>query len=185
MKKSTLDQIFAPHVDGVGYGWFIGKRLNRRVIRMSGRSPGFQCEIHRYIDDDTCVIVLSNNYSGAASFIITDLAAMVFGEPYEALAINPQLRTNPKVTDSYLGQYEGGDDFFIPKASLKVEKRGDNLAMVWSIGSTSWLAPVTDAKFYDRIFGASVTFVKGNDGKVSHMIFRIVGTDYRANKKAD
>jgi CubicO group peptidase (beta-lactamase class C family) len=182
LKKSTLDKVFTPHVEGVGYGWFVSKRLNRRVIRMSGRSPGFQCEIHRYIDDDTCVIVLSNNYSGAASFVITDLAAMVFGEPYEVLAINPQLKTDPKLIDGYLGRYEAGDDFFIPRASVRVERRGGNLAMQWSMGAVSWLAPITESKFYDRIFGSSVSFVKGENGKVSHLILRIVGTDYRANK---
>src|SRR5262245_10990103 len=63
LKKSALDKMFKPHVnDTVGYGWFIGKRLNRNVVTMSGRSPGFQGEIHRYVDDDVCVIVLSNNY---------------------------------------------------------------------------------------------------------------------------
>src|ERR1044072_1491359 len=37
LKKSTLDKIFTQHVDdAVGYGWFIGQRLNRKCIRMSG-----------------------------------------------------------------------------------------------------------------------------------------------------
>jgi CubicO group peptidase (beta-lactamase class C family) len=181
LKRSTLDRVFASHVEGVGYGWFVGRRLNRRVIRMSGRSPGFQCEIHRYVDDDTCVIVLSNNYSGAASFMITDLAAMVFGEPYEALAINPRLKTDPKVSEGYLGRYEGGEDFFVPRASITLERRDGVLAMRWSMGGVSWLVPMTETKFYDRIFGGLVTFVKDNNG-VSHLIYRSSGTDYRANK---
>ncbi|OGD39991.1 MAG: hypothetical protein A2V45_09955, partial [Candidatus Aminicenantes bacterium RBG_19FT_COMBO_58_17] len=74
LSRASLDKTFTQHVDeAVGYGWFIGRRLNRRCIRMSGRSPGFQGEIHRYINDDVCVIVLGNNYSGAASFMINDL----------------------------------------------------------------------------------------------------------------
>jgi hypothetical protein len=49
-------------------------------------------------------------------------------------------------------------------------------------GSNGWLTPMTESKFYERVFGASVTFVKDDKGKVSHLIFRISGSDYRANK---
>ncbi len=182
LKKSALDKMFTPHVEGVGYGWFIGRRLNRKVIRFSGRSPGFQCEIHRYVDDDVCVIVLSNNYSGAASFMITDLAAMVFGEPYETSSINAGAKIDSKVIDGFLGRYEGGADFFIPRASITLEKRDGNLALRWSTGAVGWLTPMTESKFYERVFGASVTFVKDDKGKVSHLIFSISGSDYRANK---
>src|SRR5262249_17833061 len=106
LKKSTLEKMFTKHVDNaVGYGWVISRRLNRNCIRMSGRSPGFQCEIQRYVDDDVCVIVLGNNYSGAASFMINDIAAIAFGEPYEAFAVNKNLKLDPKTIDSYLGRY--------------------------------------------------------------------------------
>jgi len=182
LKKSALDKMFTPHIEGAGYVGDISRRLNRKVIRFSGRSPGFQGEIQRYVDDDVCVIVLSNNYSGAASFMITDLAAMVFGEPYDTSTINAGLKIDPKVIDSYLGRYEGGADFFIPRASITVEKRDGNLAMRWSVGATGWLAPMTESKFYDRIFGASVTFVKDDKGKISHMIFNASGSESRANK---
>jgi len=182
LKKSALDKMFTPHIEDAGYGWYISRRLNRKVIRFSGRSPGFQGEIQRYVDDDVCVIILSNNYSGAASFMITDLAAMVFGEPYETSSINAGLKIDPKVIDGYLGRYEGGADFFIPRASITLEKRDDNLALRWSTGAVGWLAPMTESKFYERIFGASVTFVKDDKGKVSHLILSISGSDYRANK---
>jgi len=182
LKKSTLDVMFTPHLEGVGYGWFLGERLNRRVARMSGRSPGFQGEIHRYLDDDVCVVVLSNNYSGAASFMITDLAAMVFGEPYEILAINPGLEIDPKVLDAYLGHYRGDADFFVPGASITVESRDGHLTMKWSMGGVSWLVPMTESTFYDRSYGGRVTFVKDAAGRVSHLIYRSSGQDYRATK---
>jgi len=53
---------------------------------MNGRSPGFQCEIQRYTDDDTLVIVLGNLYSGTASPMADNLAAILFGEPYESIS---------------------------------------------------------------------------------------------------
>jgi CubicO group peptidase (beta-lactamase class C family) len=183
LKKNSLNKMFKPHADdSVGYGWFVGKRLNRNVVTMSGRSPGFQGEIHRYVDDDVCVIVLSNNYSGAASFMINDLGAIVFAEPYETLAINAKLTIDPKVMDMYLGRYQSGSDFFAPGATITAEKQDGHLVLRWSMGASSWLAPITEAKFYDRMFGANVTFVKDDKGKISHLIYRFSGMDYRVNK---
>jgi CubicO group peptidase (beta-lactamase class C family) len=182
LRKSTLDVMFTPHVEGVGYGWFLGERLDHRVVRMNGRSPGFQGEIQRYLDDDTCVVVLSNNYSGAASFMIDDLAAMVFGEPYEILAVNPDLQIDPQVMKGYLGLYRGDSDFFVPGATITVESRDGHLAMKWSMGGVSWLVPMTEAQFYDRSFGGGVSFVKDAAGQVSHLIYRSSGEDYRATR---
>ncbi len=182
LKKSTLDKIFTSHIDGVGYGWFISRRLNRRCIRMNGRSPGFQGEIQRFVDDDTCVIVLGNNYSGAASFMINDISAIAFGEPYETLKVNATLNLDSKVSAPYLGRYNGGADFFVPNAYLTVEKREGHFAMRWSMGGLSWLVPINESKFYDRNFGGTVTFVKNDRGEISHLIYRSSGTDFRANK---
>ena len=183
LSRASLDKTFTQHVDeAVGYGWFIGRRLNRRCIRMSGRSPGFQGEIHRYIDDDVCVIVLGNNYSGAASFMINDLAAIAFGEPYERFAVNKDLKIEPPVLASYMGFYQGGEDFFVPNASLTVEEREEHLAMRWSLGGLSWLVPMTESQFYDRTFGGRVTFIKNERGEISHLIYRSSATDYKATK---
>jgi CubicO group peptidase (beta-lactamase class C family) len=183
LKKGTLDKIFTKHVDdAIGYGWFISKRLNRRCIRMSGRSPGFQCEIQRYVDDDTCVIVLGNNYSGAASFMLNDVAAIAFGEPYETLSVNAALKIDPKVSDTYLGRYNGGAEFFAPNAYINIEKREGHFAMRWSLGGLSWLVPISETKFFDRNFGGTVSFVKNDKGEIAHLVYRSSGTDYRAIK---
>lgn len=183
LSRASLEKTFTPHVDEtVGYGWFIGRRLNRLCIRMSGRSPGFQGEIQRYADDDACVIVLGNNYSGAASFMINDIAAIAFGEPCETLAVNKDLRIDPRVISSYTGFYQGGGDFFVPNASLTVEEREGHLAMRWSLGGLSWLVPMTESQFYDRTFGGRVTFVKNERGEILHLTYRSSGTDYKATK---
>jgi CubicO group peptidase (beta-lactamase class C family) len=184
LSRSAQAKAFTAHVeDSVGYGWFISRRLGRRCIRMNGRSPGFQGEIQRYVDDGTCVIVLSNNYSGAASFMVNDIAAMAFGEPYELLAVNKDLVINPEVVESYLGLYQGGEDFFVPRATATLEKRGGHVAMRWSMGGLSWLVPISESRFYDRNFGGLVTIVKDEKGEVSHLIYRSGGADYRAEKK--
>jgi hypothetical protein len=51
-----------------------------------------------------------------------------------------------------------------------------------SAGAVGWLTPMTESKFYELIFGASVTFVKDDKGKVSHLIFGFSGSEFRATK---
>lgn len=183
LKRGTLDQMFAKHLDGVGYGWFISRRSNRNCIRMSGRSPGFQCEIHRYVDDDVCVIVLGNNYSGTASFMINDIAAIVFGEPYEVMTVPKTLKLDPKVTAAFVGRYQSDANFFRPNAVLSIEKQGEHLGLnYWGTGGVP-LTPLSETKFYDRTFGASVTFVRDDKSTVTHLVYQGTGTSYQLKRE--
>ena len=125
LPKAVRDRVFVDYAGGMGYGWLIGERLKRRVVRMSGRSPGFQCEIQRYVDDDACVIVLGNNYSGTSSLIADDLAAILFGEPEEPFVLAPTMKVGEKTAAPLAGRYQGGEDFIRPgaRAGRRMERR--------------------------------------------------------------
>jgi CubicO group peptidase (beta-lactamase class C family) len=183
LKKSTLEKVFTAHVSGVCYGWFRGNRLNRQVIRMSGRSPGFQGEIQRYVNDDACVIVLSNNYSGTASLIINDLAAILFGEKYEAPHFAKSFEVDPKIASELVGTYQGGQDFIRQNAILSVQNRNNQLLLVWSPTAISGLIPLSDGRFFDRMFGGMVSFARDEKGAVNRLIW-YSGGDYVAMKTA-
>jgi CubicO group peptidase (beta-lactamase class C family) len=184
LKRSTLDQIFTKHVDdSIGYGWFISRRLNRHCIRINGRSPGFQGEIHRYVDDDVCVIVLGNNYSGTASFMVNDVAAMVFGEPYEVMSAMKMVKLDPKVAAALVGRYQSDANFFRPNAVLSIERQGEHLGLnYWGSGAVP-LTPLSETKFYDRTFGASITFARNERGEVTHFIYQGTGTSYQLKRE--
>lgn len=59
------------------------------------------------------------------------------------------------------------------------------LFMRWSTGATAVLVPQTDAKFLDRFFWATVTFVRDERGAVTHLVWRYSGRDYPAKKVKD
>lgn len=181
VKKSTLEKIFAEQISGVGYGWFIGSRFNRRVVRMSGRSPGFQGEFQRYVDDDACVVVLTNNYSGTASLVINDLAAILFGEKYEQPGFAKSLSLDSKAIAELVGNYRGGEDFIRSNATLTVQSQGNQLVLVWGPGYVSGLIPMSDGRFFDRMFGGLVSFTRDEKGAVSQLIWHS-GRDYVAVK---
>jgi CubicO group peptidase (beta-lactamase class C family) len=184
LKQSTLDKLFTAHTEGTGYGWFVSRRHNRRAIRMNGRSPGFQCEIQRYTDDDLFVAVLSNNYSGTASLMIDDIAAIALGEKYEAIELARSDRIDSKQLDSLTGRYQGGADFIRPNARLSVERRGDDLFLNWGGGYLSAMIPLADGSFLDRLFGGRVRFVKDDKGAVTQLLWRS-GRDYPARRAGD
>jgi CubicO group peptidase (beta-lactamase class C family) len=178
LKRATRERMFA-----VPYGWFVGKKHERRVVRYNGRSPGFQCEIQRYVDDDACLIVLSNNYSGTASLMIDDLAAILFGEDYEVPRLASSRQVDKRTAESVIGTYQGGQDFVRPGARLSVENRGDYLALNWGGGYISALVPLADGSFLDRLFGGRVEFERDQRGQVDELIWRSAG-EYRARKLA-
>lgn len=83
VSKSSGDEIFVPFREGYGFGWKVLKEFQRKVAVSAGRSRGFSNSIRRYLDDDVCVIVLSNIESIEADRISHDLGAIVFGAHYQ------------------------------------------------------------------------------------------------------
>lgn len=175
LKKATIENMFSK-----GYGWFSGKRVNRSVVRMNGKQPGFQCELQRYVDDDVFVVVLGNSYITTPSLIVDDLAAMIFGEKYEIPEIAKPVKVDPKVLDAYVGRYKFGPDFFVPNAPAKIEKKSGQLYST-SRGDNI-LIPQSDIKFFDKSVWAMITFVKDNKGEVTHFLWYYGGKEYRAER---
>ena len=179
LKKATIEKMF-----NESYGWFNSKRFNRRAIRMNGRSPGFQSEIQRYVDNDICVIVLGNNYAPTASLIAEDLAAITLGEKYEIPEIDKPVNLDPKIFDAYVGRYQFGSDFFVPGGIYSIEKRNNQLFIV-AKGLNDTLTPQSETKFFDRTFWDTIIFVKNDKGEITNLIWRYGGKDYRADRLKD
>ena len=110
----------------------MARRVGRRAVYYNGRSPGFTSSIDRFIDDDACLIILSNNYAPVPQLIIKDLAAILFGEPYLIPQPLKPVRLMKDNMEPLLGQYRFGKDFYRPEAVVSVETDGQNLIMAWS-----------------------------------------------------
>ncbi|OLD25934.1 MAG: hypothetical protein AUJ04_06815 [Acidobacteria bacterium 13_1_40CM_3_55_6] len=51
-------------------------------------------------------------------------------------------------------------------------------------GADAALVPQTAREFFDRPFWSMIVFVKDNEGKVTHFLWRYGGRDYRAQRLA-
>ena len=182
LKKQTLDKMFTDY-GGFGYGWSVRKHFDRRVTGMTGRSPGFTSSLERFIDDDVCIVVAANTYSGITQSMADDLAAIVFEQKYEAL--HSPIKIDPSILESYIGPYQFGPDFtYNPGATVTVEKNGDQLLMQIAGGGTTYLIPQSETRFVDRLFGGVVSFPKDGSSAIAHLTWNF-GKDFAAQKIKD
>jgi len=82
LKKASWDKMFTPFLGSYGYGWRIDTIFNRKRIHHGGGHVGFQAHMARYVDDDACIIILTNMMPVALIEIDRDLAAILFGKSY-------------------------------------------------------------------------------------------------------
>lgn len=159
------------HTPSVGYGWFIRARHDRPQYHINGRSPGFSSYLGYYPDDSVTIIVLSNLYNSIATSIGTDLAAMVFGLPYQV----PRLSTeplSPGAAAGVPGRFQYGSDFYNADVIVTLELRDGHVHQLWGDGEfESALIPQGDDLFVDRAFWSEVEFVRDEDGVVVEVQF--------------
>jgi CubicO group peptidase (beta-lactamase class C family) len=156
LDKASRERMFTDY-GGFGYGWFVRKHFDRRVTAINGRSPGFTSSLERFIDDDICIILAANTYSGLTQSMADDVAAIVFHQKYEVPS--PPSAVSPALLDHYVGQYQFGQDFvYNPGAVVTVERTGQGLRMN-STGTLTYLIPESGDTFKDRLYGGTVKFV--------------------------
>jgi CubicO group peptidase (beta-lactamase class C family) len=157
------------------------ERFKRRMLGISGGAPGFSARMEHYPTEDVSVVLLMNNYATTAIPIVRDVAAMVFGEPYEITQLTKPVKVESTLLAAYAGTYQYGRDFFAPNAKTLIGLQDGQLT-VTSRGTTFMLVPQSDTKFFDRFGWATITFVKDEKGNVSHFVWRYDGRDYPAQK---
>ena len=78
LPKNSVDQMYTPYIDGYGFGLKILKEFDRRVAVQSHESDSNSVSVRMYLDDDTCVIVVSEVPDVAASGLSRGLGALLF-----------------------------------------------------------------------------------------------------------
>ena len=85
LSQLSLQKAYIPYKSKYGYGWFIDSSYGKFNVFHGGGTPGFHSNIQRFINDDVCIILLSNNAYCDLSEITNRLAAIIFDKPYETL----------------------------------------------------------------------------------------------------
>jgi len=162
------------------YGWEMRERAGRKVMGVGGRSPGFIANVDYFLDDGTCIAILTNSYSSVGQVIADDLASIVAGRRVTAPPITYARPTRGRLA-AYTGRYRLPDDYYDPNATITIRDLGDYLEGEWSSGFASVIYPTGRDDFVDRTNWAMVHFERDADGHVAGFRYRLL-QDFEARK---
>ena len=177
VSRKSLDEAFTPFKSNYGYGWSIGKRFDRQVIAHGGGIFGFSSYIARYPADRVTVIVLSNVEGAPSGEIANNLAAIVFGAPYEVPMERKEIQVAAKTLEKYVGKYQ-----LTPQLVLSVTLENGKLLAQVSTQPKLELFAESETVFFFKTVNAQVTFVVSAQGEVTGLVFRQGGSEIPAKK---
>jgi len=105
ISAASKQKMFAPGKGNYGYGVFIDSLGKHYRIGHGGGIPGFITQISRYVNDDVCIIVLSND-SFDAGALADGLANILFDVPVELPYEHKEVKIDPALLDRYIGKYK-------------------------------------------------------------------------------
>lgn len=160
LSRKSIEKMNTPYMDNYGYGVNINMNSNRRVVHHNGGCEGFLAEIHRYVDDDFAVVVLSNYGFTAVGKLCNVIASIAFGEKYELPAKPEVFSLNDNVLESYLGVYEGDNCI--------LELKKDNNCLFIIINDEYYLPvyPISDNLLYHAWIDEEYSLTKDEDGQL-------------------
>ena len=153
----------------------MGEHFGRRIIQHGGGIFGFSSKIVRYPDDGLLVVVLSNLDSAPTGRISRNLAAMVLQEAI--LEERPQVAVDTALLEDYLGRYQLRPDFVIT-----VTLEGDQLFVQATDQPRFPVYAASETTFFLTVVEAEITFVRGDDGEVDHIVLRQGGRERKAER---
>lgn len=173
LSESSKNQMFAPTVSispdseteykaYYGYGWVQDTHYKRNRLAHNGRIDGFSATIARYPESQTTIIALSNLETSSINYISHDLAAIVFGEPYELPKQRQAIKLDPAIYQAYVGKYQ-----FMPEMSLTITAEEQKIFAQLTGQSRYEIFPETETVFFYRVVEAQLTFVMNKDRAVS------------------
>lgn len=175
--RRALDTMFGPGKGNYGYGWYVEKQFESRVIGHSGWLDGFHSYFIRIPDKRVSVIVLSNLDSTPARTIASALAAIAVGDRHNALKERHTVRVNAQAFGAYVGDYEVAPNFII-----SISSEGGKLFGHTAGRSRVELLPESESMFFVKEYDAQIAFVKGPAGEVTHSLVHINGRSIEAKK---
>jgi CubicO group peptidase (beta-lactamase class C family) len=178
VSAKSFEMMTTPVKNNYAYGLGVETKFNRKMVTHGGGINGFSTFIARFPDEKVTIVVLRNADYGipGPGRISQDLAAILFGEKYEIPAAVAEVKVDPKILDAYVGQYQ-----LAPNFTITISKEGD-LLMAQATGQPKiTLYAQAEAVFFSKAVDLKMTFVRGDDGKVTHLVLN-QGGDRQAKR---
>jgi CubicO group peptidase (beta-lactamase class C family) len=170
---------------GYGYGWVLLEIRGMKEIGHGGGLNGFSTYLGRYPEQKVTVAVLTNCVPPPPGLSAED-GAHEIAEIYlwdqmevrESFAVDATV--DPSLYDDYVGRYG-----YPEGAILIVTKEGDRLFAQLTGQPKFGIFPRSETEFFWKVVDAQVTFVRNEEGEVTHAIHRQGGREFEAPKLKD
>jgi CubicO group peptidase (beta-lactamase class C family) len=173
--KAEADEVFAPGLEGYGYGWFVGEGWRRRRYRHNGGLPGYTSDFVKFPDEGLTLVFLCNLDRARLSAIVRDVSAIVLGQPWDMPVSGRVVTLAPDEFSRLEGVYAMADG-----KKLTVTKEKDLLTAALEGRYTAGLVPLSPTRFYFPLGDGTVTFSLGEDGRASSVNVRYSAEDHPA-----
>lgn len=160
LSRKSIKKMNTQYKNNYGYGVSINMNGDKRVVHHNGGCEGFLSEIHRYVDNDFAVVVLSNYGFTAVNKLCKDIASIAFGEKYDMPAKPSVFPLSPEILNSYLGLYEDKD----LKLELKQEKEG--VYLIINDEYTFPVYPISENVLHHTWIDEQYTLTKDDNGEL-------------------
>ncbi|GAA6621677.1 serine hydrolase [Scytonema sp. NUACC26] len=185
LSESSREMMFTPKVaivekeDGKGvyhgYGGIICTHYERKLLYTGGGIYGFSTRIARYPDEQISIIVLTNIDAAAVTPVVpiaNDLAAILFGKPYDLPKQRQEIELDPTIYDTYVGRYELESGLVIT-----ITKESNRILTQWAEEERVEMFPESPTKFFLKTINAQRTFIVDETGRASRVILHQGGLD--------
>jgi CubicO group peptidase (beta-lactamase class C family) len=177
LTKASLEKMFTPYKRYYGLGWGIVNIFDKKCTCHNGETEGFQTNISRYIDNDVCIIILSNFEQTPIERMSFVLAAIVFGQEYSMPKEREIVRLQPSLLDEYVGSYEVKPNF-----NLVISREGSRMFCQATEQKKIQIHPESESDFFISEFEAQISFHRDNDGRVNELVLVQGGHSVAAKK---
>ena len=162
----------------IGLGWVIRSGHGRELHWHNGGTGGYRSFLGFDLESQTGVVVLSN--SGDS---VDDLGFHLLEQGYR-LVLPPAFRTavevDPAVYDDYVGRYQLAENVV-----FTVTRQGDRLFVQLTGQPRFEVFPESETTYFYRVVDAQISFGRGDDGSVDHLVLHQNDMDQRAERIVD
>lgn len=145
-----------------GYGWFIDKIDQDKIINHGGNIEGFTSYFMINIEKNICIIALNNITSNSLERIGNSIYKIITNKPYALPKPKKEIFLKEEFLKQYIGNYEISSDYFV-NLSIK------NGLLYLKINKEEPLKlnAESDKQFYIQEENITIEFVQdGNDTKI-------------------
>lgn len=174
---NSLKKMFTPYKKHYGYGWGIVKVFGHKMVGHNGETEGFSANISRFVDDDLCIIVLSNLETASVGKIALDLTAKILGEGENKSKSKKAYVVDSSILKDYIGEYELKPNFI-----FTITEENSNLYCQPTGQGKLMIHPQSESVFFLKEVNAKISFIRDKNNLVEKLVLHQGGREIPAKK---